>query len=693
MVDFNSAHGDDGSADQGKDSGVVGTEFRRHKYVRGKYRAGQVASAASDDAERKEDDDENADENENDDSKNSDKKNGASERESIEDQLIAFSRVFSGTLDVSDSSTQILHVFGPKYDPTDATTWGKHHVVVPARTLTAYMLMGRSMVQLDSVPAGNVCGIRGLGRVVPKTATISTMPHMVPLQPMTYESAPIVRVAIEPKRVADMDKLSAGLQLLYQADPNVEIFVQETGEHVIVTCGEVHLERCLRDLNDRFAPDVPVYVSQPIVGFRETLTHTSEDEKVERDSDAAKLHLETPGYWAKALEEELSQDKHDDHQDDDNQDDDGDTKSDSTEQKKKKGFSQIVFTPNKQCAIQVRAVPLPQAVTKVLHKYESQLKLLAQQSSTLKTADRDGASSGWSHKFPFLDTLIAELRDALEAEKTAPIAAFLTPDTLHRVWSLGPRRYGANMLLNCVPYLAHSSALGLAVPSPQTQSSDVSAQELELASKSHIVNSIVSGFQLATAAGPLCEEPMMGVCFVLENIRQRVVAGMSGQMMSATKTACLQAFQARSTRLMEALYLVELQCNDKVLGRLYDVLSKRRATILGEELLNEGTLTYMIRALLPVVESFGFAKAVRKRTSGVASPQLVFSHWQMMEQDPAWQPTTEEELEEFGHVSEKDIFPNLVRDLINGVRRRKGLAVEEKIVQHAEKQRTLARKK
>ena len=30
-------------------------------------------------------------------------------------------------------------------------------------------------------------------------------------------------------------------------------------------------------------------------------------------------------------------------------------------------------------------------------------------------------------------------------------------------------------------------------------------------------NSIISGFQLATLAGPLCEEPLMGVCFVIEN--------------------------------------------------------------------------------------------------------------------------------------------------------------------------------
>lgn len=30
-------------------------------------------------------------------------------------------------------------------------------------------------------------------------------------------------------------------------------------------------------------------------------------------------------------------------------------------------------------------------------------------------------------------------------------------------------------------------------------------------------NSFVNGFQIATVAGPLCEEPMMGVCFVIED--------------------------------------------------------------------------------------------------------------------------------------------------------------------------------
>lgn len=54
-------------------------------------------------------------------------------------------------------------------------------------------------------------------------------------------------------------------------------------------------------------------------------------------------------------------------------------------------------------------------------------------------------------------------------------------------------------------------------------------------------------------------------------------------------------------------------------------------------------------------------------------------------------PTTEEELEQFGVLGEGD---NRARAHLNAVRRRKGLLLlDEKVVQHAEKQRTLTRNK
>lgn len=61
---------------------------------------------------------------------------------------------------------------------------------------------------------------------------------------------------------------------------------------------------------------------------------------------------------------------------------------------------------------------------------------------------------------------------------------------------------------------------------------------------------------------------------------------------------------------------------------MYGVLSKREGRVLNEEM-KEGSDVFIIRAVLPVAESFGFADEIRKRTSGLASPQLVFTHWEV----------------------------------------------------------------
>lgn len=60
------------------------------------------------------------------------------------------------------------------------------------------------------------------------------------------QAKPIVRVAVEAVRQGDLDALERGLAKLYQADPAVEISVQESGEHVITALGELHLEQCIK---------------------------------------------------------------------------------------------------------------------------------------------------------------------------------------------------------------------------------------------------------------------------------------------------------------------------------------------------------------------------------------------------------------------------------------------------------------
>lgn len=53
-------------------------------------------------------------------------------------------------------------------------------------------------------------------------------------------------------------------------------------------------------------------------------------------------------------------------------------------------------------------------------------------------------------------------------------------------------------------------------------------------------------------------------------------------------------------------------------------------------------------------------------------------------------PTTEEEYEQYG---EKADFTNIAKVYMDSIRERKGLPVEKKTVEHAEKQRTLSKNK
>ncbi|GIY90873.1 elongation factor-like GTPase 1 [Caerostris extrusa] len=123
--------------------------------------------------------------------------------------------------------------------------------------------------------------------------------------------------------------------------------------------------------------------------------------------------------------------------------------------------------------------------------------------------------------------------------------------------------------------------------------------------------------------------------------------------------------------------------------KMYAVLGRRNGRILHADI-QEGSQTFHVTAELPVTESFDFANEIRKQTSGMALPQLVFSHWEVVDVDPFWSPRTEEE---YTHFGEKADVENRAKKYMNNVRRRKGLAVDEKIVEHAEKQRTLMRKK
>ena len=64
----------------------------------------------------------------------------------------------------------------------------------------------------------------------------------------------------------------AGLKRLAKSDPMVQCSIEETGEHIIAGAGELHLEICLKDLQDDFMGGAEIRVSEPVVAFRETVT-------------------------------------------------------------------------------------------------------------------------------------------------------------------------------------------------------------------------------------------------------------------------------------------------------------------------------------------------------------------------------------------------------------------------------------
>lgn len=65
-----------------------------------------------------------------------------------------------------------------------------------------------------------------------------------------------------------------GLKKLAKSDPLVVVTTEETGEHIIAGCGELHVEICINDLRKEFT-NIEIIESEPIVTYKETVEATS----------------------------------------------------------------------------------------------------------------------------------------------------------------------------------------------------------------------------------------------------------------------------------------------------------------------------------------------------------------------------------------------------------------------------------
>merc|ERR1712110_632328 len=130
------------------------------------------------------------------------------------------------------------------------------------------------MGAIEDVPAGNICGLVGVDQFLVKTGTLTTFKDAHNMKVMKFSVSPVVRVAVECKNPADLPKLVEGLKRLAKSDPMVQCMIEESGEHIIAGAGELHLEICLKDLEEDHA-QIPLKKSDPVVSYRETVSEES----------------------------------------------------------------------------------------------------------------------------------------------------------------------------------------------------------------------------------------------------------------------------------------------------------------------------------------------------------------------------------------------------------------------------------
>merc|ERR1712238_542103 len=179
-------------------------------------------------------------------------------------RFYAFGRVFSGTI----ATGMKVRIQGPHYK-----VGGKEDLNVKSIQRTVLM-MGRTVEQIADVPCGNTVALVGVDQFILKSGTITTIESAHNITPMKFSVSPVVKVAVRPKAGKDLPKLVEGLKKLSKSDPLVVCTTEESGEHVIAGCGELHVEICLKDLREEYA-QCEFTVSDPVVSYRETVNDTS----------------------------------------------------------------------------------------------------------------------------------------------------------------------------------------------------------------------------------------------------------------------------------------------------------------------------------------------------------------------------------------------------------------------------------
>jgi len=187
-----------------------------------------------------------------------------------------------------------------------------------------------------------------------------------------------------------------------------------------------------------------------------------------------------------------------------------------------------------------------------------------------------------------------------------------------KIWAFGPNTNGPNIMVDCTKGVQYLN---------------------------EIKDSCIAALQWVTKEGVLTQENMRGIRFNIMDVvlHTDAIHRGGGQIIPTARRVFYAAQLTAKARLMEPIFLVEIQCPQAVIGGIYGVMNRRRGQII-EEIQRVGTPLTNVKCYLPVAESFGFTADLRSNTGGQAFPQCVFDHWKVVQGDPFEKGSKAEEL-------------------------------------------------
>ena len=129
--------------------------------------------------------------------------------------------------------------------------------------------------EIKEVRAGDIAAAIGL-KDTTTGDTLCANDAVITLERMDFPD-PVISVAVEPKSVADQEKMSVALGKLAQEDPSFSVETdEESGQTIISGMGELHLDVLVDRMRREFS--VEANIGKPQVAYRETIRETVEHE-------------------------------------------------------------------------------------------------------------------------------------------------------------------------------------------------------------------------------------------------------------------------------------------------------------------------------------------------------------------------------------------------------------------------------